>query len=134
MITLFLAALTLPNLSPFSDPMLDTRVEAVLKQMTLAEKLSLLHGDSKFTTAAITRLGIDRRWMSDGPHGVREDVGPDTWDPAGHTDDFSSYMPVNICLASTWNPEMANAYGSVIGQEAKKRGKRIMLGPGLNIM
>lgn len=116
-----------------ADPV-EERVEALLKQMTLEEKISLVHGDSKFTTAAIPRLGIPRRWLSDGPHGVREDVGPDTWAPAGRTDDFSTYLPVNILLASTWDPQLAEAYGTVIGQEARARGKNIMLGPGVNIM
>ena len=113
---------------------LEARVEDLLSRMTLEEKIALLHGDSKFTSAAIPRLGIPRRWMSDGPHGVREDVGPDTWLPAGHTDDFSSLMPAQIGLASTFNTDLARAYGDVIGEEALKRGKNIMLGPGVNIM
>src|SRR6266404_3880553 len=102
--------------------------------LTLEEKIALVHADSKFTTAAIPRLGIPRRWLSDGPHGVREDVGPDNWQPAGRTDDFSSFMPALIGLASTWNPDLGTAYGKVIGQEARQRGKQIMLGPGMNIM
>ncbi len=113
---------------------LEARVESLLSAMTLDEKLSQIHGDSKFTTAAIPRLGIPRRWMSDGPHGVREDVGPDTWNPAGRTDDFATYMPANICLAASWDAELANRYGTTIGQEARARGKHIMLGPGMNIM
>jgi beta-glucosidase len=112
----------------------DARVEDLLGRMTLDEKLALVHADSKFTTAAIPRLGIPRRWMSDGPHGVREDVGPDTFVPEGKTDDFSTYLPVSIALAATWDPAAAHAYGDVIGDEARKRGKDIMLGPGVNIM
>ena len=112
----------------------EARVEDLLGRMTIEEKVSMLHGDSKFTTAAIPRLGLPRRWMSDGPHGVREDVGPDTWNPAGHTDDFSTFMPVNICLASTWNTQLGFDFGATIGQEAKARGKNIMLAPGVNIM
>jgi beta-glucosidase len=112
---------------------LESRVEDLLGRMTLEEKLSLVHADSKFTTAAIPRLGIPRRWMSDGPHGVREDVGPDTWNVAGHTDDFATCMPVLIGLAATWNTDAARIYGGVIGEEARKRGKDIMLGPGVNI-
>jgi beta-glucosidase len=112
------------------DASIDARVEAILGQMTVEEKVALCHGDSKFTTAAFPRFGLARRWMSDGPHGVREDVGPDSWQPAGHTDDFSSYMPVNLCLSATWDPELAHAYGATIGQEARARGKHIMLGPG----
>jgi beta-glucosidase len=111
----------------------EARIEDLLKRLTLEEKISLVHGDSKFTTAAIPRLGVPRRWMSDGPHGVREDVGPDTWKPAGRTDDFATYMPVLIALASTFNPDMANLYGQTIGAEARKRGKDILLGPGVNI-
>jgi beta-glucosidase len=113
---------------------LDARVEDLLSRLTLQEKLALVHADSKFTTAAVPRLGIPRRWLSDGPHGVREDVGPDSWLPAGRTDDFSSFMPALIGLAATWNQDLAKAYGEVIGQEARQRGKQIMLGPGMNIM
>jgi beta-glucosidase len=65
---------------------------------------------------------------------VREDVGPDTWAVAGRTDDFATAMPCGIALAATWNPELAHREGVVIGQEARKRGKDIMLGPGMNIM
>ena len=112
----------------------EARVTDLLGRMTLDEKIALVHGDSKFTTAAIPRLGVPRRWMSDGPHGVREDIGPDTWDAAGRTDDFATWMPVGVNLAATWDPDMARAYGTVIGQEALERGKQIMLGPGVNIM
>jgi beta-glucosidase len=111
----------------------EARVEDLLKRLTLEEKIALLHGDSKFTTAAIPRLGIPRRWMSDGPHGVREDIGPDTWNPAGRTDDFATCMPGLVALAATWNPETATAYGEVVGSEALHRGKHILLAPGLNI-
>jgi beta-glucosidase len=113
---------------------IEARVEDLLGRLTLEEKISFVHADSKFTTAPIPRLGIPRRWMSDGPQGVREDIGPDTWDPAGRTDDFATCMPAQICLAASWDPEMAEAFGDVIGEEARARGKNIMLGPGLNIM
>jgi len=135
-----LLALTLTGraepLPVYLDPTqpLEQRVEDLLGRLTLEEKISLLHGDSKFTTAAIPRLGIPRRWLDDGPHGVREDVGPDTWNASGHTDDFSTAMPAGICLAATWNPELGYAEGQAIGQEARTRGKDIMLGPGVNIL
>jgi beta-glucosidase len=109
-------------------------MDNLLSQMTLEEKVALLHGDSKFSTAGVPRLGIPKRWLSDGPHGVREDVEPDSWRTAGRTDDFATCMPAGIALAATWNPELAFAEGAVIGDEAAARGKHIMLGPGVNIM
>jgi beta-glucosidase len=120
----------------YRDPAepIEARVEDLLSRLSLEEKISLLHADSKFTSAAIPRLGIPRRWLSDGPHGVREDVGPDTWKPAGRTDDFATAMPAGICLAATWNSELAFKEGEAIGQEARWRGKDIMLGPGVNIL
>lgn len=125
-----------PECAPYLDSnlSLEARVEDLLGRLTLEEKVSLVHGDTKFTTNAIPRLGIPTRWLSDGPHGVREDVGPDTWYSAGRTDDFASCLPALIGLAATWNPECAKAYGHVIGEEALARGKHIMLGPGVNIM
>jgi beta-glucosidase len=113
---------------------LEARVEDLLSRLTFEEKLSLVIANSKFTTAALPRFGLSERWLSDGPHGVREDVGPHTWDTAGHTDDFATYLPVSMALASSWNPELARDYSAVIGREARKRGKDIMLGPGVNIV
>jgi beta-glucosidase len=111
----------------------EERVEDLLKRLTLDEKLLLVHADSKFTTAAIPRLGIPERWLSDGPHGVREDIGPHDWKPAGRTDDFATALPAGVALAATWNPDLAKLYGQTIGEEALARGKHIMLGPAINI-
>ena len=127
------AAETPPVYLDASQP-LEKRVDDLLSRLTLEEKISILHADSKFTTAAIPRLGLPRRWLDDGPHGVREDIGPDTWAPAGRTDDFSTAMPAGICLAATWNPDLGFSEGEAIGQEARARGKDIMLGPGVNIL
>jgi beta-glucosidase len=112
---------------------IDARVEDVLARMSLDEKISLIHGDSKFTTPAIPRLGIPQRWLSDGPHGVRDQVSKDSWNAAGHTDDYSTWLPVSLALAATWDPNLAHLYGQTIGEEARKRGKQIMLGPSVNI-
>src|ERR1035437_2685088 len=113
---------------------IESRVEDFLSRLTLEEKISIIHANSKFTTAAISRLGIPRRWLDDGPPGVREDIGPDTWDSAGLTGDFFTATPAGICLAATWNPELGFSEGEAIGQEARARGKDIMLGPGVNIL
>ena len=112
-----------------SSQPVQARVEDLLSRLTLEEKISLLHADSKFSTAPIPRLGIPRRWLSDGPHGVREEVGPHTWKSAGRTDDFATYMPALSALACTWNLDLACAYGEVLGQECRARGKDILLGP-----
>jgi len=113
---------------------IEKRVEDLLSQLSLEEKIALVHADSTFSTAGIPRLGIPKRWLCDGPHGVRQDVGPDTWKPSGRTDDFATAMPCGIALAATWNPELAEVEGAAIGEEALARGKHIMLGPAVNIM
>ena len=70
--------------------------------------------------------------MDDGPMGVREEVG-EGFRNLNRQDDFATAMPATIGLAATFNTNLATAYGSVIGQEAKQRHKNIMLGPSLNI-
>ena len=109
------------------------RVDDLLKRLTTEEKVSLLHADGTFSTAAIPRLGIPERWMLDGPNGVREEIQQNGWNAAGRTDDFSTCFPSGICLAATWSPTVARAEGEAIGQEARARGKDIMLGPAVNI-
>ncbi|PTY00678.1 glycoside hydrolase family 3 C-terminal domain-containing protein [Opitutus sp. ER46] len=120
----------------YRDPAapLEARVEDLLGRLTLEEKVSLLHGDSKFTTAGVPRLGIPVRHLTDGPNGVREEIERDTFKAAGRTDDFSTAMPTGIALAATWDPELAFLEGATIATEARARGKDIVLGPGVNIM
>jgi len=111
----------------------EKRVEDLLGRMTLEEKIALVHADSKFSTAAIPRLGIPRRWIDDGPHGVREDVGPYSWNPAGRTDDYATWLPALSALGSTWNVDLAVACGNVLGQESRARNKDIILAPIVDI-
>jgi beta-glucosidase len=111
---------------------IEARINDLLPRLTLEEKVSLVHANSNFSTAGVPRLGIPALWMDDGPLGVREEVG-EHFMIVGRTDDFATAMPGTLGLAATWNPDLATAFGTVIGQEAKQRGKDIMLGPSLNI-
>ena len=125
-------AASLPPYLDTNQPV-EKRVEDLLGRMTLEEKIALVHADSKFSTAAIPRLGIPRRWIDDGPHGVREDVGPYSWNPAGRTDDYATWLPALSALGSTWNVGLAAACGDVLGQEARARDKDIILAPIVDI-
>jgi len=133
-LVLTLASAAAQEHSPYLDASqpVEARINDLLPQLTLEEKVSLVHGNANFTTAGVLRLGIPELWMDDGPLGVREEVG-EQFKIVGRTDDFATAMPATLGLAATWNPELAVAYGSVIGQEARQRGKNVMLGPSLNI-
>ncbi len=117
-----------------SSPDLESRVAGLLKQMTLEEKVGLLHGNSKFNTAGVKRLGIPGIAMSDGPHGVRRETAADSWAPVGWEDDYVTYLPTGSALSSTWNPALGRRFGETLGAEARHRNKDIILGPGINIV
>jgi beta-glucosidase len=108
------------------------RVEDLLSRLTLEEKDSLVYANSTFSVAGVPRLGIPELWMDDGPMGVREEVGVG-FRNMNRTDDFATAMPATLGLAATFDTNLARAYGAVIGQEAKQRGKNIMLGPSVCI-
>jgi beta-glucosidase len=93
-----------------------------------------VHGNGKFRSGGVARLGLPALWTDDGPHGIREEVQPDSWEPAGRTDDYATALPTGIALAATWNAELAETYGRVLGEEARAREKHVLLGPALNIM
>ncbi|GGA81847.1 glycosyl hydrolase [Puia dinghuensis] len=117
-----------------TDDTLYRQINARIKQMTLEEKVGMLHANSSFTSGGISRLGIPELTMSDGPHGVRMEHGRDWRTDNDHVDDSATYLPTGVCLASTWNPALGYAYGAVLGSEANARGKDVILGPGINII
>lgn len=107
--------------------------DSLVREMTLEEKIAMIHASSSFTTGAVERLGVPEWTMSDGPHGVRKEHGRD-WEHDEGASDSVTYLPVGVTLASTWNPELGYEFGKVLGSEARARGKDVILGPGVNII
>ena len=108
-------------------------IEALVSKLTLDEKISMIHGTGLFHNGGIERLGIPELVMSDGPMGVRNDFEDAHWMVIGNSDDYVSYLPSNSALASTWNRKLAYETGTVLGEEARGRGKDVILAPGINI-
>ena len=111
----------------------EERVKDALSRMTVHEKIKVLHAQSKFTSAGVPRLGIRQLNMDDGPHGVREELEWNTWNPARWTNDYCVAFPSLTCLAATWNRDLSTTYGNAISEEFAFRGKDLLLGPGVNI-
>lgn len=111
----------------------EQKIDSLINLMTLEEKVTMIHASSSFTSGAVPRLGIPEWTMSDGPHGVRKEHGRG-WVGSESPEYFATYLPVGVSLASTWNPELGYAFGKVLGEEAKFRGKHVILGPGINIL
>lgn len=109
------------------------KIQALIKQLTVEEKVKMIHASSSFTSGGVPRLGIPELVTSDGPHGVRPEHGRD-WNLDNNSLDSGTYLPTGVCLAATWNPELGYSFGSILGSEAAFRGKNIILGPGINII
>ncbi|NII29738.1 glycosyl hydrolase [Pseudoflavitalea sp. X16] len=116
------------------DMATEQKIRTLISQMTLQEKVSLLHGNSKFYVAGIKRLGIPEWALSDGPHGVRAEINRHDWAYAGWTNDSATCFPPGTALAATWNPALAYQQGLVLAEEARYRKKDVLLGPGVNII
>jgi len=111
----------------------EAHIDSLLAQMTLQEKVDMIHASSSFTSGGVERLGIPEIVMSDGPHGVRHEHGRD-WEKVVGAEDASTYLPVGTALAATWNKDLGYEFGRVLGRETAYRGKDVILGPGINII
>jgi beta-glucosidase len=129
-----------PKHYPWSDAALspDARADLVIKEMTLEEKISLLHGQGMdfFSTGptasnggagysnAIPRLGIASIQMADSAYGVTRGAA------SGR---YSTALPNNLGAASAWDPQAAFEYGALIGRELRNEGYSMSLGGGVNM-
>jgi len=119
----------------------DERAALVLKQLTLDEKISLLHGTgmtglSPMSPLAVhsnggagyvvgvPRLGIPDIQMSDAAYGVRN---------SGENGRYSTALPSDLAGAATWDPKAAEEYGALIGRELRAQGYNMSLGGGVNL-
>jgi beta-glucosidase len=100
-------------------------IEPLLGELGLEEKVSLLSGQDFWSLPAIPRIGLRSLVMSDGPIGVRG-TG---WAP----EDPSIALPSPTALAAAWDPALARRAGQVLGQEARRKGVHVLLGPTVNL-
>ena len=128
-----IAALAAAACATTPDNSTDKQVEEILSQMTLSEKIAVVHAQSKFSSPGVPRLGIPELWCDDGPHGVRPETLWDAWASAKWTNDSCTAYPSLTALAASWDRSLALAYGKSVGEEARYRKKNVLLGPGVNI-
>jgi len=133
-----------PQQRPWMDSSLspDQRAELVLKELTLDEKIALLHGNGMLGWAGpphrnahfgnggagfvlgVPRLGIPMIQMSDAAYGVRS---------SAENGRYSTALPSNIAAAASWDPQAACDYGALIGKELRAQGYNMTLGGGVNL-
>ena len=102
-----------------------SHIDDLLQQMTIEEKISMLAGADLWHSVAVPRLGIPQFRVTDGPNGARG-----SWGNMGAS---SVATPVGIALGATWNPDLVEKVGKVLGDELKAKGAHILLAPTVNI-
>lgn len=100
--------------------------------LTLLQSAALLSGASAWDSRAIPAALVPSFVMSDGPHGVRRQLGDA--DHLGIAEsEKATCFPTASALAATWDPDLAREMGEALGLEARGLGVDVLLGPGLNI-
>ncbi len=123
---------------PWMDKSLspDKRADLVLAEMTLDEKIQLVHGAGGFgaagprsnggagVIAGIPRLGLPDLQLADSAVGVRS---------AAERGRYATLLPSSIGEAATWDPKLAFEYGALIGRELRDEQYNVTLGGGVDI-
>lgn len=119
--SVFLMSLVLGGvMSAAASGDVEARAEALLKQMTLEEKIDYIGGHNEFYIRSIPRLNIPEIKFADGPMGCRN-YGQSTAYGAG------------ICLTASWDTNLAFRMGAAMGRDCRQRGVHVLLAPGVNI-
>jgi len=101
------------------------RIDALLAELTLAEKAALMAGADLWHTVAVPRLGIGTLRVTDGPNGARG-----TAFRGGPT---SACFPCGSALGATWNAALVRRVGAALAEEALAKGAQVLLAPTVNI-
>ena len=107
-------------------------IQALISQMTLEEKASLLSGGDFWHTKAVERLGIPATMVSDGPHGLRKQ--DDKADHLGVNDSIKAVcFPAACATTASFDPELVRKMGEAIGDSCQHERLSVVLGPAINI-
>ncbi len=103
----------------------ETLWDAFLDQLTVQEMINLIC-DCGYETTAVKRLGIPNTSDNDGPSCIKGSGG------LLYTDCGLAF-PVATALACTWNDELAEEFGEIIGDEGNQLGTHVWYAPGCNL-
>ena len=99
-----------------------------IAELTLDEKASLTAGHTTWSTAPIQRIEIPSVHMTDGPVGARGGTFPGIGNQS-----TSVCIPCGSALGATWNPELVQQLGTVLGGETRRKGSHLLLAPTVNL-
>jgi beta-glucosidase len=102
-------------------------VDALIAQLTLDEKASLTAGADFWTLVAVERVGIPPVRVTDGPNGARGSA------LFGLGDETAVCIPCGSALGATWDPELVERVGAMLGEEALTKACRVLLAPTVNL-
>jgi len=103
------------------------KAKEILEKLTLEEKALLTAGADMWTTPAIERLGLPAIRVTDGPNGARGSA------LLGLGEVTAVCIPCGSALGATWNPELIERVGEMLGQETRTKGARVLLAPTVNL-
>ena len=108
------------------------KIKELVRKMTLEEKASLCSGRDFWHTDNVDRLGIPSMMMSDGPHGLRKQ--DDEGDHLGINDSIKAVcFPAGCAMAASFDRDLLNRLGDVLGNECQAEDLGVVLGPAMNI-
>lgn len=103
-----------------------------VSSLPLEDRAQLLAGESHWKTHTSPNAGIPSLFLSDGPHGLRKQEGAQ--DCMGIAESRpATCFPTASALACSLDPELVERVGAAIGEEARRQGVDVVLGPGVNI-
>ena len=109
-------------------------IEKIIEKMSLEDKIALCSGVSFWETKAFEKYGIPSMFMCDGPHGLRKQERESGADMLGVNESrAATCFPAEVTTSASWDEDLLEEIGTAIGQEAKKQGVGLVLGPGANI-
>ena len=110
------------------------KIENILKQMPLEDKIALCSGESFWETKAYEKYGIPSLFLCDGPHGLRKQERGGGADMLGVNESRpATCFPAEATTAGSWDPALLEKIGAAIGEEARDQGVGLVLGPGANL-
>ncbi len=118
---------------PVSYEAASARADAVVRQLTLDEKLSLIGGHNSFFIKGLERFGFPDLYMADATAGLHIRESFSNKNLGAPPMEKSTAFPCPLLLAATWNADLSRRYAEAVGEECRAGGVSVLLGPGLNL-